>query len=308
MDFPKVLRPTLPATMPTATPEHPEAMPLLDVRDLSVSFVSGDRRTEAVKGISFSVRAGETVAIVGESGSGKSVTALALGRLLPPAPACEVSGSVRLAGRELSGLSGREWQAVRGRGIAYVFQEPMASMNPSFTVGWQIAEALRLHGGPAPARGLRSEVERRLADVGIRDTTRVADAHPHEISGGMCQRAMIAMALACGPSLLVADEPTTALDTTVQKQIMELLASLRRERGMTQLLITHNFGIVNGFADRVVVMFRGRIVEEGPTAAILAAPRHPYTRALIDCIPRRGSTRRRLPTLDGDALARQLEP
>lgn len=272
--------------------------PLLRVRDLSVHFRSGGTETAASTGVSFDLAEGEILAVVGESGSGKSVSSLALTRLLPPEPACRVSGSAQLEGRELVGLPESELTKVRGARIAYIFQEPGTSMNPVYTVGFQIAEAVRTHRPGMTRAAVRAEVESALEAVGIREPARAADSYPHELSGGMLQRAMIAMALACQPRLLVADEPTTALDVTIQRQIMELLARLRRERGMSILLITHNFGIVANMADNVLVMHRGKVVEQGPVAQVMAQPRHPYTRGLIGCIPRLGQRRRRLPTLE----------
>ena len=268
------------------------------MRDLSVTFRSGGTETPASSGVSYDLAPGEILAVVGESGSGKSVSALALTRLLPPEPACRVSGSAQLDGRELIGLSDRELVKVRGAQVAYIFQEPGTSMNPVYTVGFQIAEAIRTHRPGTTRAEARAEVEAALDAVGIREPGRAADSYPHELSGGMLQRAMIAMALACRPRLLVADEPTTALDVTIQKQIMELLARLRRERGMSILLITHNFGIVANMADNVLVMHRGKVVEQGPVARVMAEPAHPYTRGLIGCIPRLGQRRRRLPTLE----------
>ncbi len=266
--------------------------PLLAVSDLRIRF----GELTAVDGISFDVGEQETVAVVGESGSGKSVTALALTRLLPPEPACRVTGDIRLRGRNLTGLTPRELGQVRGKEIAYIFQEPSASLNPVFTVGSQIAEAIRLHRPDVADPS--AEIVRVLDLVGIRDAaTRLYD-YPHQLSGGMQQRVMIAMALVCQPALLVADEPTTALDVTIQKQIIDLLRDLKARLGMSILMITHNFGIVHGFADRVMVMFRGCIVEQGPTEQVLRNPQHPYTRALIDCIPRLGQRKSRLTTID----------
>ena len=279
-------------------------MPLLSVQDLHISFHQRDRVVEAVQGVSFSLEEGRTLAIVGESGSGKSVTALSLTRLLPEPPTCLVTGSIRYRDQEILGLDRRALQAVRGKEIAYVFQEPSSSLNPVFTVGDQIAEAVRLH---LPEVGdVRARVIQALDQVGIADAARRHAAYPHELSGGMQQRVMIAMALACRPRILVADEPTTALDVTIQKQIIDLLRELRAGSGMGVILITHNFGIVRGFADDVAVMYRGKIVETGPTAEVLEHPRHPYTRALIACIPRLGERRHRLATIDHDAIAREL--
>ena len=274
------------------------AEPLLKVQDLSVTFRTGDRATVAAQGVSYELVAGEVLAVVGESGSGKSVSALALTRLLPPEPSCMLSGSVKLAGVELLGLPEDRLAKVRGGSIAYVFQEPGTSLNPVYTIGFQIGEAISLHR--PGIKDVRSEVIRALAEVHINDPQRVADQYPHELSGDMQQRAMIAMALACDPKILVADEPTTALDVTIQKEIMDLLARLRRERGMSIILITHNFGIVANFADKVQVMWKGRIVEQGPVAEIMRTQTHPYTKALIACIPRLGQRRRRLTTLSDE--------
>ena len=271
------------------------AEPLLKVQDLSVTFRNGDRETVAAQGVSYELAAGEVLAVVGESGSGKSVTALALTRLLPPAPGCALGGSVRLADVELLTLPENQLAKVRGGSIAYIFQEPGSSLNPVYTIGFQIGEAISLHR--PEIKDVRAEVVRALSEVHINDPERVADQYPHELSGGMQQRAMIAMALACDPKILVADEPTTALDVTIQKEIMDLLARLRRERGMSIILITHNFGIVANFADKVQVMWKGRIVESGPVTQVMREQTHPYTKALIACIPRLGQRRRRLTTL-----------
>ena len=271
------------------------AEPLLKVQDLSVTFRNGDRATVAAQGVSYELAAGEVLAVVGESGSGKSVSALALTRLLPPEPTCALSGSVKLGGVELLGLSEEKLAKVRGGSIAYIFQEPGTSLNPVYTIGFQIGEAVALHR--PDIKDIKAEVRRALAEVHINDPERVANQYPHELSGGMQQRAMIAMALACDPKILVADEPTTALDVTIQKEIMDLLARLRRERGMSIVLITHNFGIIANFADKVAVMWKGRIVESGSVEQIMRTQSHPYTKALIACIPRLGQRRRRLTTL-----------
>jgi ABC-type dipeptide/oligopeptide/nickel transport system ATPase component len=274
------------------------AEPLLKVQDLSVTFRNGDRETVAAQGVSYELAAGEVLAVVGESGSGKSVSALALTRLLPPEPSCALSGSVKLAGVELLGLPEDKLAKVRGGSIAYIFQEPGTSLNPVYTIGFQIGEAVALHR--PDVQDVKAEVIRSLAEVHINDPERVANQYPHELSGGMQQRAMIAMALACNPKILVADEPTTALDVTIQKEIMDLLARLRRERGMSIVLITHNFGIIANFADKVAVMWKGRIVESGPVEQIMRTQSHPYTKALIACIPRLGQRRRRLTTLSDE--------
>ena len=277
-----------------------ETPPLLEVRDLRVSFRDRRTMTSVVHGVGFRLRSGDTLAVVGESGSGKSVTCLALTGLLPQPPACRVEGSVRLLGRELVGAEPAVLRAVRGKDIAYIFQEPSASLNPVFTVGEQIAEAVRLHFPQ------ESDVEGRVVEalrrVGIRDPERRHRDYPHQLSGGMNQRVMIAIALACRPRILVADEPTTALDVTIQADIMRLLRELKETTDMSIVLITHNFGLVKGFADRVIVMYQGRIVEQGNVATVLESPQHAYTRALIACIPRLGAKRHRLPSIDREAL------
>ncbi len=275
---------------------------LLQVKDLRIAFHSRGEANEVVHGIDFSVESGgKTVAILGESGSGKSVTCLSLTKLLPKPPACTVTGSIEFEGRDILAMTEDAVRKVRGEGIAYIFQEPSASLNPVFTVGHQIAEAVKLH------RPDISDVKARVVElldlVGIRDAEARYKAYPHEMSGGMQQRVMIAMALACEPKLLVADEPTTALDVTIQAQIMDLLRELRQKLGMSIVLITHNFGIVRGFADEVIVMFRGDIVEQGPVDEVLENPQHPYTQALIACIPKLGAKQRRLTTIDQEMAA-----
>ena len=270
--------------------------PFLRVENLGIAFGPADAPVKAVDGISFGMASGETLAVVGESGSGKSVTALTLTRLLAVPPARYVSGSIQFQGREVMTMSPAELRAVRGKQIAYIFQEPSSSLNPVFTIEYQIREAIELHR--PEVRDVRGEIVRALETVGIRDpATRLGD-YPHQLSGGMQQRVMIAMALACQPSLLVADEPTTALDVTIQKQIIDLLRDLKAKTNMAILLITHNFGLVSDFADRVVVMFRGKIVESGPTAEVLRHPQHPYTQALIECVPKLGQKQRRLRVID----------
>ncbi len=275
--------------------------PLLEVRNLAIRFATEDATVEAVKGVSFSLEKGKALAVVGESGSGKSVTALALTRLLPEPPAIYGEGSeILLEGRNVLGLTAAELQKVRGSKIAYVFQEPSTSLNPVYTIRNQIAEAIRLHR--PEVSDLNAEVAKWLELVGIVDPQKRMWDYPHQLSGGMQQRAMIAMALSCRPDLLVADEPTTALDVTIQAQIIRLLSDLKAELEMSLLLITHNFGIIQGIADHVAVMFRGNIVEYGPTNDVLRSPQHPYTRALIDCIPKLGQRSRRLTTIDHAAL------
>ena len=261
------------------------APPLLEVENLSVEFRSRGNVSRVVRGVSFALKRGEILAVVGESGSGKSVTSQALTGLLPEPPACVVSGSVRLEEREILGLPERALRKIRGREIAYVFQDPLSSLNPSYTVGAQIEETLKIH---VPAlktrRERRARVAETLAAVGINPA--LAGSFPHEFSGGMQQRVMIAMALAAEPAVLVADEPTTALDVTIQKQIMDLLLALRERHGMSVLLITHNFGLVAQIADRVCVLFRGEKIEEGSAREVIVSPREAYTRALLASVPR----------------------
>jgi len=270
--------------------------PLLEVENLSINFRTENGLVEAVKRVSLSLEHGGSLAIVGESGSGKSVTALSLARLLPTPPAEFASGSIRFEGRDILAMSPAELRAVRGGGIAYVFQEPATSLNPVFTIRSQIAEGIRLHR--SEVKNLDAEVAKWLGAVGIVDPEKRMHDYPHQLSGGMQQRAMIAMALACRPRLLVADEPTTALDVTIQAQILGELRRLRAEFDMALILITHNFGIIRGLCDRVAVMFRGEIVETGKTESVLENPQHPYTKALIACVPRLGTKQRRLRTID----------
>jgi len=269
---------------------------LLDVDNLSIRFRTENGLIEAVKKVSFSLTHGASLAIVGESGSGKSVTALSLARLLPSPPAEYSGGTIRFEGRDILSMSETEIRSVRGQGIAYVFQEPATSLNPVYTIHSQIAEGIRLHR--PDVNDVDAEVVKWLARVGIVDPEKRMWDYPHQLSGGMQQRAMIAMALSCRPKLLIADEPTTALDVTIQAQILAELRHLRSEFGMALILITHNFGIIRGLCDRVAVMFRGEIVETGETNAILQNPVHPYTKALIACVPRLGSKQKRLRMID----------
>lgn len=270
--------------------------PLLQVNDLFIDFKSRNEVTHAVNGVSFTIIEGKTVAIVGESGSGKSVTALSLTRLLPPRPICSVKGEILYRGENLMDASNSELQQIRGKEIAYIFQEPSTSLNPVFTIGNQISEAIQLHF--PKTENVKERVVGFLKQVGIRDSEEHYYAYPHELSGGMQQRVMIAMALACEPKILVADEPTTALDVTIQKQIIDLLKELKQKHTMSIILITHNFGIIKDFADEVLVFYNGNIVEQGPTDMILKKPQHPYTKALINCIPKLGQNLNRLPTID----------
>ncbi|MER6493633.1 ABC transporter ATP-binding protein [Streptomyces griseorubiginosus] len=275
--------------------------PLLDVRDLSVRFRTRQGVVTAADGISFSVAPGEVLGVVGESGSGKSVSMLAVLRLLTN-PNVSVSGQVLFRGRDLLTLPDKEMRAVRGREIAMVFQDPMTALTPVYTVGWQIAEAIRAHE-QVSRKEARARAVRLLSDVGIPDAASRAHAYPHEFSGGMRQRAVIAMALSCGPSLLIADEPTTALDVTVQAQILDLMRELN-SRGSAMVLITHDMGVVSQIADRVLVMYGGRAAEQGPRQAVFHRPRHPYTWGLLDSVPRVGGLRvRRLPTIAGTPVS-----
>jgi microcin C transport system ATP-binding protein len=256
---------------------------VLDVRDLGVRFHQDGRVIDAVRGVSFSVGKGETVALVGESGSGKSVTALATVSLLPDSAL--VTGSVRYNGAEMVGAAEPELRRVRGNDISFIFQEPMTSLNPLHTIQTQLGESLALHQG-LTGDAARARIIELLNKVGIREAESRLDAYPHQLSGGQRQRVMIAMALANGPDLLIADEPTTALDVTIQAQILKLLADLKRTEGLSLLFITHDLGVVRRIADRVCVMQGGEIVEQGPAAQIFAAPQHPYTQKLLAAEPK----------------------
>jgi len=284
------------------------APPLLQVRDLRIAFrVDKKNSVEALKGISFDVPDDSTVALVGESGSGKSVSSLAVMGLLPPETTIVQPGSsIRFAGRELLGLPLRERRALCGKDIAMIFQEPMSSLNPVFTVGFQIGEVLRLHLGMSQ-RAARARTLALLDDVGISDPQRKIDAYPGQMSGGQQQRVMIAMAIACEPRLLIADEPTTALDVTIQKQVVDLIARLQRERRMAVLFITHDLGLVGEIADRVIVMRHGEVREEGEAAQVFGAPRDAYTRALLHCRPSLDARPLRLPVID-DFLEGRIAP
>jgi peptide/nickel transport system ATP-binding protein/oligopeptide transport system ATP-binding protein len=258
--------------------------PLLEVRDLRVSFRTEEGVLTAVDGLSFSVAAGEVLGLVGESGSGKSVTVMSIMRLIRD-PNATIEGSVHYKGRDLMQASDREMREARGSEIAMIFQDPMTSLNPVYRVGWQIAEQIRAHekvsGREANARAVEL-----LRSVGIPQPERRVDDYPHEFSGGMRQRVMIAMALSCNPDLLIADEPTTALDVTIQAQILDLIRDLRETRGSSVVLITHDLGVVAGIADRVVVMYAGRVVEQGPVEDVFYDAQHPYTWGLLGSIPR----------------------
>ncbi|KGM32532.1 ABC transporter ATP-binding protein [Inquilinus limosus] len=267
--------------------------PLIEVDGLTVRFPTDDGTVTAVEDLSFAIAPGETVAVVGESGSGKSVTSLSLIRLVDYGGGRIARGSVRFRGRDgtvrdLAKAPAEALRALRGNEIAMIFQEPMTSLNPVFTIGDQIAEAVMLHQGK-DAKAARAEALSMLERVRIPEAKRMLDRHPHQLSGGMRQRVMIAMALSCRPSLLIADEPTTALDVTIQAQILRLIRRLQGEMGMAVMFITHDMGVVAEVADRVVVMYQGRKVEEGPTERIFTAPQHPYTKALLSAVPKLGS-------------------
>jgi oligopeptide/dipeptide ABC transporter ATP-binding protein len=272
--------------------------PLLDVRDLTVRFPTPSGPVEAVSGVSFTVHPGETLAVVGESGSGKSVSSLAVLGLLGGGRV--TAGSIRFQGEELVGADPERLRRLRGAEIAMIFQNPMSSLDPLFTVGDQVAEALRIHRAISRRDARRRAVEL-LTEVGLPDPPRRVRSYPHELSGGQQQRVMIAMALACEPALLIADEPTTALDVTVEAQILELLRRMQHDHGTALLFVTHDMGVVAEMADRVLVMYAGRVVEQGAVDDVLRDPRNPYTRALIESIPTPSTPRDRpMPAIAGN--------
>jgi peptide/nickel transport system ATP-binding protein/oligopeptide transport system ATP-binding protein len=271
---------------------------LLEVNDLCTVFDTPAGQARAVDGVSFSVAEGETIGIVGESGCGKSVTALSILRLVQSPPGRIVSGSILFDGRNILDMPEKEMRSIRGNDIAMVFQEPMTSLNPVFTVGYQVAEAFRIHRGLGKKQAW-NEAVRMLEMVEIPDAGTRAHDYPHQLSGGMRQRVMIAMALSCSPRLLIADEPTTALDVTIQSQILDLLASLQERLGMALILITHDLGVIYEQAERVIVMYAGRVVEEGKAEKVLDSPAHPYTRGLIGSQPRLGGQGQRLTAIAG---------
>jgi oligopeptide/dipeptide ABC transporter ATP-binding protein len=273
-----------------------ENTPLLDVHNLQVSFFTDEGEVHAVDGVSFTIKRGETLALVGESGCGKSVTALSLAKLVATPPGVYKSGEILLEGEDVLRMDKERLRSIRGAKISYVFQEPATSLNPVFRIGYQIKEVLQLH---RRQDATDVEVARLLKLVNISDPERRMRDYPHQLSGGMQQRVMIAMALACNPALLVADEPTTALDVTIQAQILDLLKDLKKKIGMSILLITHNLGIVGDLADNVAVMYAGRIVEQAPAAALLLKPLHPYTVALMRSIPKLGNHADRLYSIPG---------
>ena len=271
-------------------------MPLLEIKNLRLDFVNSEGSARAVDGVSLTLGAGETVCLVGESGCGKSVTAQSIAKLLPSPPAQYSSGEIFLNGRDVLKMASEELRSIRGGVVSYVFQEPGASLNPVFRIGAQIKESLKLH---QPQKANDAEVIRLLKLVGIPAPESRLKNYPFEMSGGMQQRVMIAMALASEPKLLVADEPTTALDVTIQAQILDLLRDLKQRLGMAILLITHNLGIVGDIADRVAVMYAGQIVELAPARELLSRPLHPYTRALMASVPKLGNAAARLTTIPG---------
>ncbi|MEJ2240053.1 MAG: ABC transporter ATP-binding protein [Gemmatimonadales bacterium] len=280
---------------------------VLSVRNLTTSFATESGTAQAVDDVSFDLLEGETLGVVGESGSGKTVTALSILKLVDRPGAISDISVVEYGGRNLLQLDPRELRKVRGAGIAMVFQEPTASLNPVLTIGSQISETLRAHRDVS-RKEARERASELLDLVRIPDPTRRADEYPHELSGGMQQRVMIAMALSCNPNILIADEPTTALDVTIQAQILDLLVDLKRRFGMAMILITHDFGIVAGVADRVAVMYGGQIVEQAPTTKLFERPTHPYTRALLQAVPRVDLPVQRLDTIPGSVPSANAWP
>jgi peptide/nickel transport system ATP-binding protein len=280
------------AEAPTPGPVPAAGEPLLQIEDLRTYFFTRDGIVRAVDGVSIEVRRGETLGVVGESGCGKSVTSLSILRLIPEPPGRIVSGAIRFEGTDLLKLSETEMRDIRGNEISMIFQEPMTSLNPVLTVSRQIGETLTLHQG-LDARAASARAVEMLRLVKIPEPERRAQQYPHELSGGMRQRVMIAMALACNPKLLIADEPTTALDVTIQAQILDLMRELKQQIGAAIILITHDLGVVAEMAQRVVVMYAGRKVEEAPVKELFRGPRHPYTVGLLNSVPHLGATRGR---------------
>jgi peptide/nickel transport system ATP-binding protein len=271
---------------------------LLEIRDLKTYFRSDEGIVKAVDGVSLNVADGATRGLVGESGCGKSVTALSVMQLIDPHQGFIAGGEILWKGRNVLNLSEKELREIRGNDIAMVFQDPFASLNPVFTIGNQISEAIRLHQGVGRAQAM-TEAQRVLERVRIPSPSQRLQEYPHQISGGMQQRVMIAIALSCSPGLLIADEPTTALDVTIQAQILDLLKDIQADYGMALLLISHDLAVISEVADNVSVMYAGKIVEDGPTPDILSSPRHPYTRALLRSLPRLGAARHKLMVIEG---------
>jgi oligopeptide/dipeptide ABC transporter ATP-binding protein len=275
------------------------AMPILDVKGLKTVFRTRSGEVHAVNSVDFDLRPGELLGVVGESGSGKSVTMMSLLRLLPSPPAEMRDGTVMFDGQDLLKISPEELRKVRGSKVGFIFQDPMTSLNPVYTIGFQLAEPLRAHLGMSKAQARSRSIEL-LQLVGIPDAERRLKDYPHQFSGGMRQRVMIAIALACDPQVLIADEPTTALDVTIQAQIIELVKELRQKLGMAIIWITHDLGVIAGIADRVMVMYAGQVVEEGPVGEIFKNPQHPYTQALLKTVPAvRGPRAERLQVIEG---------
>lgn len=275
---------------------------VLSVTDLEISFATENGKNTVVEGVCFAINAGEVLGLVGESGCGKSVTAMSLVSLLPSPPSHREKGSIKLSGKEIAGLSESELQKIRGAEVGFIFQEPMSSLNPVLTIGYQLSEAVLLHEKLSKKEAVAKAIEM-LNLVGVSDPELRINQYPHELSGGMRQRVMIAMALMCSPKLLIADEPTTALDVTIQAQILDLLNSLRSKLGMSILMITHDLGVVAETCSQVVVMYAGRIVERGPVTEVFAHPKHPYTKALINSSPRGAARQSHLPTIPGIVAA-----
>lgn len=278
---------------------------VLDVKDLEVSFSSQSGRVKVVEKVSFNIAEGEVLGLVGESGCGKSVTAMSLVSLLPSPPSFIEGGSIKLLSDEIINLSAKELQKIRGAQVGFIFQEPMSSLNPLLSVGYQLEEALLLHStrSKKDRAAAKSKALEMLNLVGVGDPELRFSQYPHQLSGGMRQRVMIAMALMCSPKLLIADEPTTALDVTIQAQILDLLNDLREKLGMSILMITHDLGVVAETCHRVLVMYAGRIIESGPVAEVFASPKHPYTKALIASSPRGVIHQSELPTIPGVVLS-----
>lgn len=296
-----------PSTQAAVPPERGKAeSPILSVRNLRIEFESTGATVFAVRGVSFDLRKGRTLGMVGESGCGKSVTAYSVLRLIQP-PGKITGGEINYRGADILRMNPEDVRAIRGREIAMIFQEPMISLNPVFTIGFQISEAVMLRHGKdkKESRGIAVEM---LTRVGIPDAEKRYRSYPHELSGGMRQRVMIAIALAASPSILIADEPTTALDVTIQAQILDLLMNIQRERDMSMLLITHDLGIVANTADDIAIMYAGEIVESGTVPQIFNAPMHPYTIGLFEAIPRIGESARRLRTIPGMVPSLTSEP
>ena len=273
---------------------------ILEVRNLSLLFRHDGGELKAVDDVSFNIRRGETLCVVGESGCGKSMTSLSILKLVPTPPGRYSSGEIYYDGENIFAYGKKEMaQKIRGKEIAMIFQEPMTALNPVHRVGAQIAEALTTHDGSISREAAWAEAVRMLRAVGVPDPERVASSYPHQLSGGMRQRAMIAMAFSCRPKLLIADEPTTALDVTIQAQILQIIKQLKEESNMTVLFITHDLGVVAEIADRVIVMYAGRIVEEGTCVDLLTSPMHPYTSGLLRCLPRIDEVRESLDVIEG---------